>query len=475
MDQLVRPDLTAPHPKGEWVSKSDLVAYLRCPYAFWLLDTRQIQFWETLGSLGPQLIAEGQAFHQEVLRAAMPLPAGTDFRSLLAKDVIVLGLSDVFRNPSLKILGRPDGVRTAEGALFPIEIKSHRDVSRTDELELAFYWLLLEPDRRLNGLEPRGYVITRRNPDHPIQEVRLRPERFDEVFVMLEAIREARRRGVKPRICGCPYCHHALRTGLLQASLDAKDLTWVWGIGRRYAGELERLGLRSYEDLLSADPEQVAQQLRLRGFPVSRRMVDGWRQHARSYGEAQPVIFGEDRLDFRDMLVLDLEYDSHIWLIGMCTIIGGHREYEFLWADSPAKERKNILALLDWFKKSAPVPIVTWSGLSADVAQLWKAIKRLRIRRSCDALDMRHLDLFGYLRSNVRLPIPWFGLKGVAEYFRIARQSPIVDGLEANMKYAAYRQAQGQEKKRLRQELLSYNRDDLDCLIEVVGRLQELA
>jgi len=36
----------------------------------------------------------------------------------------------------LNILGRPDGVRTSTGALPPIEIKSHRDVSKTDELEL---------------------------------------------------------------------------------------------------------------------------------------------------------------------------------------------------------------------------------------------------------------------------------------------------------------------------------------------------
>ncbi len=468
-------DLTAPHPKGEWVSKSNMVAYLRCPYAFWLLDTRRIEFGETLDWPGSWLLAKGQAFHQDVLEAAKPLPPDTHLGSLMSKDVSVVGLPDVFRNHGLKILGRPDGVRTAKGSLFPIEIKSHRHVSRTDELELAFYWLLLEPYRGLKGLEPRGYVITGRDAADAVHEVHLRPERFDEVFTTLGAIREARRRGVKPRICGCPYCHRALRTGLLRASLDAKDLTWVWGIGRRYAAELERLGLRSYEDLLSADPDPIAQDLRRQGFRVSPRMVAGWCQHARSYREARPVIFGEDRLDFQDMLVLDLEYDRHIWLIGMCTVINGRREYEFLWADSAVEERKNVLALLDRLEKSAGVPVVTWAGLSADLAQLRKAIERLRIRRSCDALLTRHIDLFAFLRSNVRLPIPGFGLKDVAEHFGIARGSPIVDGLEASMIYADYRRARGKKKRRLRQELRSYNRDDLDCLIEVVGRLRGFA
>jgi len=469
-----RPNLTGLQSKDKWVSKSDMMAYLRCPYAFWLLDTGQIQFSETLGSNGPRLLAEVEAFEEEVLADTTPLPPNTDFRRLISKDVSVLGLPEIYRNHDLKILGRPDGVRTSKGALFPIEIKSHRDVSRTDELELAFYWLLLEPYRKLKGIEPRGYVVTRRDGDEVLREIVLRPGRFEEVSTILEAIREARRRGVKPRICGCPYCRHALRTGTLKEYLYAKDLTWIWGIGRRYAAELERLGLRSYEDLLSADPDRIAPKLRLRGLSVSPQMVAHWGHHARSYQAARPVVFGRDRCDFRDMLVLDLEYDRHIWLIGICAMVRGRREYAFLWADSPSEERKNILTLFDRLEKAVPMPLVTWSGLSADVAQLRGALERLGIRRSSDALFANHLDLFSFMRLNVRLPIPGFGLKDVAEHFRISRQSPIADGLQANMMYAAYRQARGRKKTKLRQELLRYNKDDLDSLLKVLSKLRTL-
>ena len=451
-----------------------MVAYLRCPYAFWLVDTGQIQFSETLSSNGPRLLAEGEAFEEEVLANTTPLPPNTDFRSLIAKDVSVLGLPEIYRNQDLRIMGRPDGVRTSNGALFPIEIKSHRDVSKTDELELAFYWLLLEPYRKLKGIQPRGYVITRRDGDEVLREVALRPRRFDEVATILEAIREAREHGVKPRICSCPYCHNALRTGTLKEYLDAKDLTWIWGIGRQYASELERLGLRSYEDLLSADQDQVAAKLRMRGYSVSSQMVAHWSQHAQSYQAARPVVFGRDRCDFRNMLVLDLEYDRHIWLIGICAIVRGRREYAFLWADSRSEERKNILTLLDRIENAVSMPLVTWSGLSADLPQLRGALERLRIQRSGDTLSANHLDLFSFMRLNVRLPIPGFGLKDVAEHFRISRQSPIVDGLEANMRYATYRRARGKTKTKLRQELLRYNKDDLDSLVKVLGRLRNL-
>src|SRR5258707_1795111 len=111
----------------------------------------------------------------------------------------------------------------------------------------------------------------------------------------------------------------------------------------------------------------------------------------------------------------------------MCAVVHGHREYAFLWADSPAEERTSILALLDRLEKSAGMPVVTWSGLSADLAQLRKALERLRIGRSGDALFTRHLDLFGFIRSNLRLPIPGVGVKHVDEQLRIYRQKPIVD------------------------------------------------
>jgi hypothetical protein len=69
-----RPGLTGLQSEGEWVSKSDMVAYLRCPYAFWLVDTGQIQFSETLSSNGPRLLAEGEAFEEAVLADTTPLP-----------------------------------------------------------------------------------------------------------------------------------------------------------------------------------------------------------------------------------------------------------------------------------------------------------------------------------------------------------------------------------------------------------------
>lgn len=129
----------------EWVSKTQFVRHLRCPYICWLVDTGQIAAEDAWTSIQARLIAEGRQFQEGIIGA---LPVAIDVRSLadvIAQDARVLGLNDLYRNERLKILGTPDGVDAAGGALFPIEIKSHKEVLASDRLELAFYYLLLEP------------------------------------------------------------------------------------------------------------------------------------------------------------------------------------------------------------------------------------------------------------------------------------------------------------------------------------------
>src|SRR4029453_7333515 len=43
----------------DWVSKTDMTRYVRCPYAFWLLDTGQIDQADVIGELQRQRLLEG--------------------------------------------------------------------------------------------------------------------------------------------------------------------------------------------------------------------------------------------------------------------------------------------------------------------------------------------------------------------------------------------------------------------------------
>lgn len=330
-----------------WVSKTDLTRYVRCPYSFWLLDKGEISFEDTVDEAQLELVRGGVDFERVVKEPMVKLDVPPeDIPALLGAGMTIYGVPG-FENPKLKILGRPDGVSGADGAMVPIEIKSHKSVQRLDEVELAFYWLLLEPQRTRQLETPLGHLVLRRDGRFEMVDVPLRPHRFNEVRRLLGEVRDARRRGVKPRVCGCNVCKLVRRDEVREAVNANQDLTLIFGIGRRYATVLEQLGYPTWESLLACNSEQVSTQLKEQSCFVSSAEIDRWKRHASSYKRGEPLVFGE-QFPFGDSyIVLDLEYTSvdlgegvpRIWLIGALVVQGDQRELVQLWADDVQEEK----------------------------------------------------------------------------------------------------------------------------------------
>jgi predicted RecB family nuclease len=449
--------------------------YLRCPYAFYLLDRGRVAFADTVNEQQARLIEEGVAFQAEVEAAADAIvieQAGLP--GLLAGEPIRLFDLPVFENAKLQIYGKPDAIDTAGGALFPVEIKSHKDVQRSDELELAFYWMLLEP-YRTKMASPRGFLLLRRNGVDEQVEVELRPHRFERVRGLLQEVREARRIGVKPRICGCTVCSGVMGDEIRRATVANKDLTLIWGVGPVSARSLEEIGIRTYDDLLATDSSTISKALRDRRRYASQAQVDSWKHHAASYRTSRPVVFGDPPALDGTFLALDLEYGSHIWLVGICLVGAGGREYSALWADTPTQERSNLMRLAEIEAGNRLLPVVTWNGKRADMPQLRNAVHRLKLGQTLEMVESRHLDLFQHAKETVRLPIPEFALGQIARYFGIPKVSRIRDGLEAQILYEEYRTSLDEDRRvELKMNLLEYNRDDLEALVGVAERLVAL-
>lgn len=300
-----------------WVSKTDLRRYLRCPYAFYLLDRGLIPFSDTLDDQQARLIREGIAFQAGVEAAAVPrMIEPADLPKVLAEESIRLFGLPVFENHKLQIYGKPDAIDTAQGALVPVEVKSHKDVQRSDELELAFYWMLLEPYRR-RIVSPRGYLLLRRNGLDEQIEVQIEPYRFEQTRGLLEDIRRARVEGVRPRICGCTVCGGVMRDEIRRITGANKDVSMIFDIGPVRARCLEEIGIKNYEELLAAESATVVEKLRERQCYVSTAMVDRWKHHATSYSTQRPVVFGDPPPLNGSFVALDLEYgpDPRIWLV----------------------------------------------------------------------------------------------------------------------------------------------------------------
>jgi predicted RecB family nuclease len=461
---------------ASWVSKTDLTSYLRCPYAFYLLDRGLLRFDETITQHQIRMINEGIGFQASVeARAAAPQVEPRDLPKVFAAESIRLFEIPVFENPTLEIYGKPDAIDTAEGAMIPVEIKSHRDIQCSDELELAFYWLLLDP-HRTRAVSPRGYLLLRRNGLEAQVEVEIRPNRLEQVRGLLQEIRDARRVGVQPRVCACPVCSGVMRDEIDRATREKKDLTRIWGVGRVFAEHLEQIGISDYERLLATDSLTVVEKLHDRRCNVSATQVDRWKHHATSYCTSRPVVFGDPlTLDGR-FLALDLEYEGGlIWLVGICLVGPADREYLALWADTAEQANSNLMRLVEIVTSNPLLPVVTWNGNGADIPQLRNAMQRLGLGQALDTVESRHLDLFHYAKNGMRFPIPQLALAQVARYFAIPKVSRIRDGLEALFLHQEYRNSPGEDRRvALKTNLLEYNRDDLDALVGVAERLAGL-
>jgi len=464
------------YPAGmprSWVTKTDLTRYVRCPYAFWLLDKGLIRFDESISEVQAQLLQGGNEFEGLVQEsAATVIVQPGEIKAVLQTDARVLG-TPVFKNRRLRICGQPDGIDAAYGALIPVEIKSHKNVQRLDELELAFYWHLLEPLRRRHDVEPRGVLILRRDGAPAVVEVSIASYRLDEVLRLVEEVREARRRGVRPRVCGCHVCSVTRRDEVLDAVRASRDLTMIFGIGPVYSRMLQAAGIATWENLVDREPEEIVAIVPHAGIAEA----DRWQTHAVSYKSGYPIGPLGDVPAGESFIVLDLEYNtfdsSRIWLAGASVVSGGTQEYVTLWADDPLGELRVLEGLATVIEANPALPVLTWGGVSADIPALQLATSRWpSVRSGIEALFSRHSDMYLFARDNVRLPIPGLSLKEVADYFGIPRISDISGGFQAQMMYSTFQRTGGES---LRDRLIDYNRDDLDALVGVTHEFQRMA
>jgi predicted RecB family nuclease len=448
---------------GGWVSKSDVTSFLRCPYAFWQIDSGAVAAADAIDALGERLIEEGVMFEQSITAGVPPRPPELNLPDAFRSDTRIYDLPRL-RNDSLGLRGIPDAVDPSEGALIPVEVKSHRDVRRTDELELAFYWRLLDPYRTGDPGEPRGRLILRRDGTPAETEVRLTPERFSELDSVIAQVRDARRHGVKPRVCGCTLCSGPLREHIATQTWAGRDLTLIWGIARQIATHLEALGINDFNALDSHLPEDVAASLCSRRVAVAAHQVRGWMEHARSYREGRAVMFGPPPKVGGSFIALDLEYDASVWLTAVLICDSGTMEHNYFWGNSRPQEREALMALEAICATYPELPIVTWAGISADLPKLRDACRRHRLDHIYHEVNARHIDLFQHATRTMRIPDPELSLKAVADYFGVPRISEISDGLEAQFLYECYRSSRDPgERARLQANLLVYNRDDLEA------------
>ena len=492
--------------KHHWVTKTDLMNFCRCPYAFSMLQ---------LGLAAPDIPAEGSESEE----------SGSEFPRTLRRFFKRRGwtinwgpLRTVFMSEALRIAGKPHGVDKSRGAMIPVAVFSPswsltedgivqrpRKLTWRDRWGLAFYWLLLSPYRAAQSASPIAHVVlltNYRTARAKELDVSLSTEVTDVEFV-IEKVRQAKT-SVPPWQCGrCDICRgrdgHAL--GIAR---DTKSLSLVQGISFRHAVALERFGIFTYEDLLNAVSQTAAQQI-----GVSRRRLENWRSQAGVVATRRPEVKKALPIDPERMLILDIEHISEswncgatVWLIGVRIVRDGRAEDHILWAETPSEEWRNLRRLAALFEHNRDLPVVTWNGTSSDLRVLQKSGDRWRAVRAGipygwpdGEVANRHVDLFRYVRDDVRLDTARLGLKDVARSFGLSHdpvsvrvpqwgdgpQDVTIDvGKTASDLYIRYALSKPFSRNKkvwfpVRRGLMDYNRQDLAFVSEIATRLKELS
>jgi predicted RecB family nuclease len=465
----------------DWISKTDLLTYVRCPFAFWKLSQGVITRRDLFDARTQAVIDEGIAFHEQIDAGA----ERTELATLDAVDELLLTGTTVLNPPlienaAMMIFGRPDAIVPADGAMLPVEYKSHRRRSRLDELELAFYWQVLSPLRTNQSAVPHGVLVLRDNGQPVPVAVEISERRFRELEQYLVSARDARRHGVQPRVCGCHVCSVVLHDEVQRSVVSGGHLSRINGVGARNVELLKAIDVTNLDDLAASHPLTLWFRLQDAGLPTfSVDLLNAWIQHAIAYRDCSARYFGAEFPVPDEFIVVDLEYLTEpvnfVWLAGYMVVSRTQERTVQIWADDdPAAEQALLVDLASGLDQLDPtLPLVTWGGASADAWALGNAASRHGVR---DVFDTRtHIDLKRYAKSSVRLPVEWFRLKTLVGYFALGTHDGQMDGFTAALMYQAAQATRDKNKRRrCRTELMAYNRDDLAATALLVDRLRDI-
>jgi predicted RecB family nuclease len=464
--------------RRRWISKQDLVEYLRCKYRVFLSFSTGIPIPDMKETALLQLMLEkGLEFESGVVEDIRPREVHSrEAIEPLAKETLVVQIPKIFRNHELGIQGIPDLINTEKGKFIPIEIKNHKEVTDSDELELAFYWLLLDPLRK-KKIRPKGYIVLNTG---EVAEVNLTKEHLWDVEFYLDDLRKLSKTEVEPVLSHeCKQCK--LSKDCREKVVTSGGLSIIYNVSYARERQFKDIGIDNISKLMQANEEEVNSKLIARfGNTPGVNEIFRMKCHALSISSGKPFFFG-DKEQARNIaaspfLVLDLEYDveSLIWLVGVAIQTGNKITYQQYFAEKSNldEERRILRSLIDVIERRRSYLVFTYSGISADIPQLRAAWLRQGLPgRPLSHLMEMHVDACQFVQRNFRFPMKSLGLNGMEEYLGIHRSSGISGGLEA---VALYKRCVRTKDDAIKQQLLDYNREDIDSTLKVVNRIPVL-
>jgi predicted RecB family nuclease len=253
---------------------------------------------------------------------------------------------------------------------------------------------------------------------------------------------------------------------------------------------LRKLGLKSIRDVASADANLICRRREVVGskdtsFPAAFQLIVNY---AQAICRRRPLVVGNQSIlpeRSRRPFFMDLEYDpvgtGKRGAVGifLCGIMDSDGNITQRFLDDPGQERDLVAWFSDWLSKNRPF-IITYSSKSADEPHLRNSLRKFSMSTGCLS-DAQFLDLYydviftqSPLRQKIFLPLKGsISSKRVAYHFGFHdhKGTRIHDGLDALL---AYNRFLLHQSKKIRNDLLAYNRSDLKRTALIYERIQGL-
>ncbi len=249
-------------------------------------------------------------------------------------------------------------------------------------------------------------------------------------------------------------------------------------------GRAERLkacGIHTIEQLWKADLGELAAQPAFEGDGGFLNQLPLLQGYAEAHAKGTALVYAADPRVYafdEPIIHMDLEFDGpaiEVFLYGMLD----HKTSEITqWFDHTRKGQEQLLRDFRKICKDQNPTVVTWGGRTSDTLQLKRASEKVGISpawvQEVQWFDMQS-DLV-YTASpetqRVYLPVRKFKSETVAAYFGYEKPKlRVKDGYQALRLYRSYKR---RPKDDIRDDICTYNAEDLKHLKIILDGMREL-